>query len=104
MSEKVEPNTTDLLASKLGMHSVLGRQFAQQMLLTLLLETLRHKGILTENEIQTLIDTSSASLSESFDNEARDNPSAAEYIGEIKTTAEDSITWTRRELAKASSD
>ena len=102
MPDELEPTAGDILASKVGMHTVMGKQFALQMLFTGLLETLRVKGLLAENEIQTIIEAASATLSESFDDNARDNPSAAEYIDEIKTAAEDLITWTRNELAKTS--
>lgn len=99
MSEGVEPNAMDILGS---INTVTGRQLALQLLFMGLLESLRHKELLADSEIQIIIDAASAGLSESSENNARANPGAAEYISEIRTGAEKVLASIRSEIAKSS--
>ena len=99
MSEGIEPNAADILNSKLGVHTVIGGQLAVKFLVTALLVTLQNKGLLTDEELETIFEVSTAAASDIFSNEP--SPSAAEYGFEIRVAAEKTLALIRDEIQSA---
>ena len=96
MSEETEPTAGDILNSKLGVHKVIGGQLAVKFLVTALLVTLQNKGVLTDKELETIFDVSTAAASDIFSDDL--SPNAAAYGFEIRVAAEKTLAQIRDEI------